>query len=243
MANQECGVIEDPQTGGYLFLSEGVKPLRDKRNAHVPTALEINQTRVELLQEIFEITPSAKIENSKEVKAGVRIGKNSVVGEDNDIQFRIDAVDASSFDQSRTALLSDTNSNIELKNSIVWLMRSSEEAEDLIAESCRSDSILRHRSVKLTRTSRSFYARNARQDKRTGRCRKTNQRGPQCGDTNFPRTAKARLGSWGDDRCGCPQRIGDRRKSNIPLFSPCSYTPIDRARRQVLSGGATRSNS
>ena len=143
VANRECGVIEDPQTGGYLFLSEGVKPLRDKRNAHVPTALEINQTRVDLLQEIFETAPSVKIENSKEVKAGVRLGKNSVVGEDNDIQFRIEAVDASSFDQRRTALLSDTNTNTELKNSIVWLVRSSEEAEDLIAESCRSDWILK----------------------------------------------------------------------------------------------------
>jgi len=143
VASRECGVIEDPQTGGYLFLSEGVKPLRDKRNSHVPTSLEINQTKVELLQELFESAPSVKIENSKEVKAGVRLGKNSVVGEDHDIQFRIEAVDPGIFEERRTVLLSDTNTNTELKNSIVWLVRSSEEAEDLIAESCKSDWILR----------------------------------------------------------------------------------------------------
>lgn len=28
---KECGLIEDPQAGGYVFLSESVRPLRDKR--------------------------------------------------------------------------------------------------------------------------------------------------------------------------------------------------------------------
>ena len=30
----ECGLIEDPQEGGFMFLSDAVKPIREKRNAY-----------------------------------------------------------------------------------------------------------------------------------------------------------------------------------------------------------------
>lgn len=53
VSKQECGVIEDPQAGGYLFLSEDVKPLRDKRNAYIPTAADVNVLRSKLLQTVF----------------------------------------------------------------------------------------------------------------------------------------------------------------------------------------------
>lgn len=135
----DTGVVEDPQAGGYLFLSEGVKPLRDKRNAHMPTALERNQVRAKLLASIFDPPPSAKIENVKDVKAGVSYGKIAVVGEDAEIQFRVEAVDAGGFEERRTALLVETNTLPELKNTIVWLIKSSDEVEDLITDACRSD--------------------------------------------------------------------------------------------------------
>lgn len=82
VAEKECSVIEDPQAGGFLFLSEGVKPLRDKRNAYVPTAAEVNHARNKLLEAIFDPPPSVRLENVKEVKGGVRYGKVAIVGDD-----------------------------------------------------------------------------------------------------------------------------------------------------------------
>lgn len=35
---REIGLVDDPQSGGLTFLSEGVKPLREKRNRYMPTA-------------------------------------------------------------------------------------------------------------------------------------------------------------------------------------------------------------
>jgi len=142
VAKQECGVVEDPQAGGYLFLSEGVKPLRDKRNAYIPTSGGVNALRSKLLLEVFDPAPSAKIENVKEVKAGVRYGKIPILGEDADIQFRIDPVDGASFPLRRTELLTETNTLPELKNSIVWLATFPVEVDDLLADICRSDWIV-----------------------------------------------------------------------------------------------------
>jgi hypothetical protein len=139
VGDKECGVVDDPQAGGFLFLSEGVKPLRDKRNSHVPGSFEMNQVRAKLLADMFDPAPSARLENVKEVKAGIRYGKNAVLGEDADIQFRIEAVDPASFEERRMALLSETNALPALKNSIAWLVKSSAEAEDLIAETCKSE--------------------------------------------------------------------------------------------------------
>jgi hypothetical protein len=139
VAKQECGVIEDPQSGGYLFLSEGVKPLRDKRNAYVPTAAEVNTLRSKLIQAVFDPPPSVKVETIKEVKAGVRYLRTPILGEDADIQFRIEPVDAASFGPRRTALLSETNTLPELKETIVWLATFSDELDSLLADACRSD--------------------------------------------------------------------------------------------------------
>src|SRR5206468_6750291 len=72
VATPECGVVEDPQAGGYLFLSEGVKPLRDKRNAHIPSTADVNILRSKLLQAAFDPAPSTRVENVKEVKAGIK---------------------------------------------------------------------------------------------------------------------------------------------------------------------------
>jgi hypothetical protein len=139
VARQECGIIEDPQAGGYLFLSEGVKPLREKRNAYVPTAAEVNLVRSRLIQAVFDPPPSVKIENVKEVKAGVRYGRIPILGEDADIQFRIEAVDPAAFATRRTALLSETNTLPELKDTIVWLATFSDELDNLLVDASRSD--------------------------------------------------------------------------------------------------------
>lgn len=142
VAEKECSVIEDPQAGGFLFLSEGVKPLRDKRNAHVPTAAEVNRIRHELVAAVFEPPPSARLENVKEVKAGVRYGKVSILADDADIQFRIEATDASNLAARRTALLTETNTLPEFRNTIAWLIALPAELDDHLVEACRSDLML-----------------------------------------------------------------------------------------------------
>jgi hypothetical protein len=139
VATPECGVVEDPQAGGYLFLSEGVKPLRDKRNSYIPTSAEVNILRSQLLQSVFDPAPSAKIENAKEVKAGIRYGRTPILGEDADIQFRIEAVDLEVFSARRTALLAETNALPELRSTIVWLATFPEELDSLLVDACRSD--------------------------------------------------------------------------------------------------------
>src|SRR5262249_1775474 len=54
LAENECSVVDDPQTGGFAFMSEGTKQYRDKRNSYVPSTGEVNQLRSRLLAKIFE---------------------------------------------------------------------------------------------------------------------------------------------------------------------------------------------
>src|SRR5690606_8052273 len=120
---KECGLIEDPQSGGYVFLSEGVKPLRDKRNTYVPTSGECARVRSEILRTIFEPQPSARLEGVKEVKAAVKVGKSPIVGDREDIDIRLELVEAGAWEKRRNELLSETNTQTELRNSVVWLLR------------------------------------------------------------------------------------------------------------------------
>jgi hypothetical protein len=141
VAEKECGVVEDPQAGGFLFLSEGVKPLRDKRNSHIPTAGEVNLSRNKLLETIFDPPPSAKLEN-RDFRAGIRNGRVAITGGDAEIQFRIEIAETANFAARRTELLTQTNTLPEYKNSIAWLVAVPDEVNDLIVEACRSDRIL-----------------------------------------------------------------------------------------------------
>jgi hypothetical protein len=141
LAEKECGVVDDPQAGGFLFLSEGVKPLRDKRNSHIPTAGEVNLARNKLLETIFDPPPSAKLEN-RDFKAGIRNGRVPITGGDAEIQFRIETTDSANFPGRRTELLTQTNTLPEYKSSIAWLVAVPDEINDLLVEACRSDRIL-----------------------------------------------------------------------------------------------------
>ena len=103
---KECGLIEDPQSGGYVFLSEGVKPLRDKRNTYVPTSGECARIRNEILRTIFEPQPSARLEGVKEVKASVKVRRSPIVGDHEDIDIRLEFVEPGSWEKRRKDLLS-----------------------------------------------------------------------------------------------------------------------------------------
>jgi hypothetical protein len=140
-AEKECGVVEDPQAGGFLFLSEAVKPLRDKRNSYIPTAAEVNRSRNKLFEEIFEPPPSARVEN-RDFKAGIRIGRVPITSGNAEIEFRVEIAEPANFAARRTELLTQTNTLPEYKNNIAWLVAVPEEVSDLLVEACRSDRIL-----------------------------------------------------------------------------------------------------
>ena len=132
------GLVEDPQAGGFTFLSEGVKPLRDKRNAYVPTTGELNLLRSQILQSLFEAAPTAMLEGAKTVRAGVRLGRTAIVGEDEEVQFRLEVTDGGSREVRRTQLLTETTGNTEWKTAIAWLIQPDEAVEDALVEVVRS---------------------------------------------------------------------------------------------------------
>lgn len=147
VAEKECGLIEDPQAGGYVFLSDAVKPLREKRNAYVPTGSEIVREKIDILKEgtpdhpLFRSQPSARIENIKEVKAAVRLGKSTVTGGDEDVQLRIEFVEGSSWEDRRNEFLISTNSQVELRNTVILLAKEDDAVEDLLQEIRKSKKV------------------------------------------------------------------------------------------------------
>lgn len=146
---KECGLMEDPQSGGYLFLSDAVIPLRKKRNEYVPSTNDFMRTEIQILKEgstdhpLFRIQPSYKLEESKEVKAAVKHGKNLVIGGNEDIGFRIDFIDSSLWEEKKNELLISTTNQTELKNSIILLAKNDDALTDLLSEAVRSSEILR----------------------------------------------------------------------------------------------------
>lgn len=75
-AEKECGLIEDPQAGGWVFLSDAVKPIRDKRNSYTPTSGECARARIDILKQgtadhpMFRAQPSTGLKTSR--KSGRR---------------------------------------------------------------------------------------------------------------------------------------------------------------------------
>jgi hypothetical protein len=80
-SEKECGLIEDPQAGGYVFLSDAVKPIVDKRNSYAPTSGECARARIDVLKQgtadhaMFRVQPAARLENIKEVRSSVKLGR------------------------------------------------------------------------------------------------------------------------------------------------------------------------
>ncbi|MBN1630528.1 MAG: BREX system P-loop protein BrxC, partial [Thermoleophilia bacterium] len=145
---QECGVIEDPQAGGYVFLSDAVKPIRDKRGQYLPTSAECTRARIDVLKggisdhPLFESQPSARLENLKDVKAAVKLGRAAVAGGADDVELRLEFSDPALFDSKRNEFLVSTNSNVELKSTVVLLVRDDPTVDDLLGEIVRSEKIL-----------------------------------------------------------------------------------------------------
>ena len=145
---KECGLIEDPQAGGYVFLSDAVKPIRDKRNSYVPTSGECARVKSDILKNgagdypLFRTQPSARLENVKEVRAAVKLNRMPVAGGNEDIEVRLEFVNPESWEERRTELLTETNTQTELKNAVVWMARIEDAVEEMLPEIVRSEKIL-----------------------------------------------------------------------------------------------------
>jgi hypothetical protein len=142
LEEKECSVVDDPQTGGFAFLSESIKQYRDKRNSYIPSTGEVNQLRSRLLAKIFDPLPATMLENVKKVGAGIRYGRVPVVGEGEDIQIRIEPASPSNFDARRNELLIDTNSKREYDNTITLLVSFPDVLDNQLVEARRSDYIV-----------------------------------------------------------------------------------------------------
>lgn len=140
---KEIGLIEDPKIGGYAFLSDKVLPLQQKRNELRPTSGDLTRIRHQILRDkIFDPQPSAQLERTKEVKAGVRVGKQMVAGESEDINFHLEWVPAGGWDERRTALQNETVSRAEWATAIAWLARIDETVDELLPEIFKSEQIV-----------------------------------------------------------------------------------------------------
>ncbi len=141
LAEREIGLVEDPKAHGYAFLSDKVLPWQKKRGEMSVTSGDTNRIRNEVLAEVFTPQPSTRLEGTKEVKAAVRSGKFLVVGDGEDITFRLEWVDDARWETRRAELLTETTSLPEWNQAIAWLARSSDTVEDLLPEIYRSQTI------------------------------------------------------------------------------------------------------
>jgi hypothetical protein len=141
---KELGLVDDPQAGGVSFLSDSLKPIVRDRDAYIPAVGEVATLRSTILRELFETQPTATLEGAKTVKAGVQYGKAPIIGGDEEVQFRLEAVAGAAWEARRTALLTETTGHAEWKSAIAWLMCPEEDAvEDALAQAIRSNFIQR----------------------------------------------------------------------------------------------------
>lgn len=144
---KECGLIEDPQAGGWVFLSDAVKPIRDKRKSYAPTSGESARARIDVLKQgtadhaMFRVQPAARLENIKEVRAAVKFGRTSVAGGSEDVEVRLEFTEPTQWDGRRKEFLVSTISQVELKNTVVLLIRKEEAVEELLLEIVKSEKV------------------------------------------------------------------------------------------------------
>jgi hypothetical protein len=147
-AEKECGLIEDPQAGGYVFLSDAVRPIREKRNGYIPSSGDCMRKKVEILKQgtaenpLFRTQPTARLENNKDVKAAVKIGRAAVVGTTEDVSLSLEFVDPALWEEKREEMLVKTNTQAELLNTVVLLAKNDGTVEDLLPEISRSDKVV-----------------------------------------------------------------------------------------------------
>jgi hypothetical protein len=144
---KDLRLTEDPQSGGYVFLSETVSPLMQKRNNYQPSGGEVTRVRNELLKDALSPQPSTKLDNVKEVRATLKSDRISLTGDQEDIVIQLQMVSPERWDEQRTHIMSETAQGREYRDTIVWLYRMSTDAEEIFPDIVRSEYIVRPGSV------------------------------------------------------------------------------------------------
>ena len=142
VANKDIGLVEDPQSGGFLFLSESVGPYRKRRTDYVPSSGELNRIRNETLKKLLEPQPSTRLEGVKDVRAAVRMQIALLLGDQEEIGFRLEMAPAGLWDSRRTTLLAQTSQNREDEATIGWLFQQDDVAEDILPEIRKSEKVV-----------------------------------------------------------------------------------------------------
>ena len=137
-AESECGLVEDARAGGFVFLSDSVRPFIEKRNNYVPTAGELSRLRNQVLRGIFDPAPSVRLENVKDIKACMKVGKVFVAGDESGVECRLELAAPVELSGRREALQIETNVSTELRNAIVWLIPVPDELDDHLVRASRS---------------------------------------------------------------------------------------------------------
>lgn len=142
VSTKDTGLIEDPQTGGYQFLSEGVSVLSRKRNDYVPSGGEITRVRNEVLKKnVISSQPTTRLDNVKDVRSVVRAGRHLLLGDQEEITFQIESISANAFEQQKNHWLTETAQGREYSNTIVWLITQNTSVEDILPEVVQSEYI------------------------------------------------------------------------------------------------------
>lgn len=135
------GASEDAQGVGFVFLSDGVRPLQDKRSRYQPPAGEKSQVLLTQLKAVFDPVPTTSLQNAKRITAQVRFDRAAVT-DLADIALRIESVQAVRLAPRREELLTETRVAGEWKDSIAWLVTLPDEVDELLVEVCRSQAII-----------------------------------------------------------------------------------------------------
>ncbi len=148
---RELGIVElrgaqdTDQAGvaGYLFLSDKVRPLQEKRDAHRPTAAERRQLQVDLLRLVFDPQPETRLENVKSVRAGLHLDRAAVAGAGADVRFLLEPVAESERARRVEELTDDTRRRADWQATIVWAVTWPSDLDELLEEACRSAHVAR----------------------------------------------------------------------------------------------------
>jgi hypothetical protein len=148
---RELGIVElrgeqdgDPLAApGYLFLSDKIRPLQQKRDAHRPTGAERRQVQVELLRLLFDPQPETRLETVKTVRAGLSLDRLPVAGEGADLRFVIEPVPSEARERRLAELQNETRSRADWQATILWLVTWPQDLDELLEDACRSAHLAR----------------------------------------------------------------------------------------------------
>lgn len=130
--------------GNLCFFSEKLNEIDQERLQLPVRTIETRRIQNDGLREVFNPLPSARLENTLMVTAGLKalVGAQvaSVAGERETVQFVVELVPASDYDTARTRLVAESRQRTA-QASVFLLGRSASEIEDLAIEIARCEVI------------------------------------------------------------------------------------------------------